>query len=226
MMRGVAKVIRAQYPISQSEITTSPRPTHALDDLGKSVTMTNTCSVELLWLKTKVRYSPADDRAMPKQLMDLVDVHVHPPTKEFLIEAGGSQVKAAAKKSGHTLEPKTIDQILDENSSASVNKIALFAWDAETTSHRPRVAVYPPERRVLSQPPECRSNVNLRTPVSDIRRSFVSLKPVISIHPSLALWGKAACSGDRVECCTIWLVNHQRGGLFAPASILGPTSLS
>jgi len=72
--------------------------------------------------------------------MDFIDVHVHPPTKKFLIEAGGSHVKVAAKKFGHTIEPKTIDQMLDEYSSASVDKIVLFAWDAETTSHTFRVA--------------------------------------------------------------------------------------
>jgi hypothetical protein len=70
---------------------------------------------------------------------DFVDVHVHPPTKEFLVDAGGQHVEAAAKKFGHSIELKTIDQMLQEYSSSGVEKLILFAWDAETTSHRPRV---------------------------------------------------------------------------------------
>ncbi len=68
-----------------------------------------------------------------------VDVHVHPPTKEFLLDAGGRHVEAAAKKFGHSIELKTIDQMLEEYSSCGVEKLVLFAWDAETTSHRPKV---------------------------------------------------------------------------------------
>ncbi len=66
-------------------------------------------------------------------------MHVHPPTKEFLIDAGGRHVEAAAKKFGHAIELKTFDQMLEEYSKCSVEKLVLFAWDAETTSHRPRV---------------------------------------------------------------------------------------
>jgi predicted TIM-barrel fold metal-dependent hydrolase len=69
-----------------------------------------------------------------------VDVHVHPPTKEFLLDAGGRHVEAAAKKFGHAIELRTFDQMLEEYSSCGVEKLVLFAWDAETTSHRPRVA--------------------------------------------------------------------------------------
>jgi hypothetical protein len=68
-----------------------------------------------------------------------IDVHVHPPTKEFLIDAGGTHVEAAARKFGHSIELKTFEQMLDEYSTAGVERIVLFAWDAETTSHRPRV---------------------------------------------------------------------------------------
>jgi predicted TIM-barrel fold metal-dependent hydrolase len=68
-----------------------------------------------------------------------IDVHVHPPTKEFLIDAGGEHVQAAAKKFGQTIELKTFDQMLNEYSVAGVEKLVLFAWDAETTSKRPRV---------------------------------------------------------------------------------------
>jgi predicted TIM-barrel fold metal-dependent hydrolase len=69
-----------------------------------------------------------------------VDVHVHPPTKEFLLDSGGPHVEAAAKKFGHRIELKTFDQMLQEYSDCGIEKLVLFAWDAETTSHRPRVA--------------------------------------------------------------------------------------
>ncbi len=68
-----------------------------------------------------------------------IDVHVHPPTKEFIVDAGGPHVKAAAEKFGHSIELKTFEQMLEEYSAAGVEKLVLFAWDAETTSHRPRV---------------------------------------------------------------------------------------
>jgi len=68
-----------------------------------------------------------------------VDVHVHPPTKEFLLDSGGSHVAAAAKKFGHDVQLKTIEQMLQEYSECRIEKLVLFAWDAETVSHRPRV---------------------------------------------------------------------------------------
>jgi uncharacterized protein len=68
-----------------------------------------------------------------------IDVHVHPPTKEFLIDSGGGHVEAAAKKFGHTIELRTFEQMLDEYTRCGVEKLVLFAWDAETTSHMPRV---------------------------------------------------------------------------------------
>ena len=68
-----------------------------------------------------------------------IDVHVHPPTKEFLIDSGGRHVEAAAKKFGHAVELRTFEQMLDEYTRCGVEKLVLFAWDAETTSHMPRV---------------------------------------------------------------------------------------
>lgn len=76
---------------------------------------------------------------MPATDGGYVDMHVHPPTKEFLIDAGGSDVEAAAKKFGHAIELKSFDQMLSEYSNCAVEKIVLFAWDAETINHRPRV---------------------------------------------------------------------------------------
>jgi len=68
-----------------------------------------------------------------------VDAHVHPPTKEFLVDAGGPQLEAAAKKFGRKLELKTIEEMLDEYTESGVEKLVLFAWDAGTATHRPRV---------------------------------------------------------------------------------------
>jgi hypothetical protein len=69
-----------------------------------------------------------------------VDVHVHPPTEEFVVDAGGPYVEAAAKKFGHSIELKTFDQMLEEFSASGVERSVLFAWDAESTNHRPRVS--------------------------------------------------------------------------------------
>lgn len=68
-----------------------------------------------------------------------IDVHVHPPTKEFLIDSGGRHVEAAAKKFGRTIELRTFEQMLEEYTRCGVEKLVLFAWDAETTSRMPRV---------------------------------------------------------------------------------------
>lgn len=63
---------------------------------------------------------------MPATDGGYVDMHVHPPTKEFLIDAGGSDVEAAAKKFGHAIELKSFDQMLSEYSNCAVEKIVLF----------------------------------------------------------------------------------------------------
>ena len=68
-----------------------------------------------------------------------VDVHVHPPTKEFQIDAGGIHVEAAARKFGHSIQLATVEEMLEEYSACGVEKLALFAWDAETASHMPAV---------------------------------------------------------------------------------------
>jgi len=46
---------------------------------------------------------------------------------------------AAAKKFGHEVELRTVEEMLDEYSKCGIGKIVLFAWDAETASQRPRV---------------------------------------------------------------------------------------
>ena len=77
---------------------------------------------------------------LPTRNSGLVDVHVHPPTKEFLLDAGGPHLEAAAKKFGHEVELRTIEEMLEEYAECGVERLVLFAWDAETASHRPRVS--------------------------------------------------------------------------------------
>lgn len=72
-------------------------------------------------------------------LEHLIDVHVHPPTREFLLDSGGPHIQAAAKKFGHKVELRTVDQMLEEYSRSGISHLVLFAWDAETASQRPRV---------------------------------------------------------------------------------------
>ena len=68
-----------------------------------------------------------------------MDVHVHPPTKEFVVDAGGEHIEAAARKFGHAIELRTIEQMLEEYAQSGVERLVLFAWDAESTSARPPV---------------------------------------------------------------------------------------
>ena len=56
------------------------------------------------------------------------------------MDSGGPPIEAAAKKFGREPELKTIEQMLDEYTECGIEKLVLFAWDAETASHRPRVS--------------------------------------------------------------------------------------
>ena len=56
-----------------------------------------------------------------------------------MLEAGGPHLEAAAKKFGHKVELRTIEEMLGEYAECGVERLVLFAWDAETASHRPRV---------------------------------------------------------------------------------------
>ena len=77
---------------------------------------------------------------MTERGQGFVDVHVHPPTKEFLLDAGGPHISAAAKKFGQVLQLRSIEEMLEEFTACGVSNIVLFAWDAETASHRPPVS--------------------------------------------------------------------------------------
>jgi predicted TIM-barrel fold metal-dependent hydrolase len=77
---------------------------------------------------------------LPQSVGRSIDVHVHPPTKEFLLDSGGQHIEAAAKKFGHPLKMKTIEEMLNEYTECGIERLVLFAWDAETATHRPRVS--------------------------------------------------------------------------------------
>jgi len=119
-----------------------------------------------------------------------IDVHVHPPTREFLLDSGGPHIQAAAKKFGHTLELRTVEQMLEEYSAAGISHLVLFAWDAETTSQRPpvtnefvaQIADGYPERIIgfASVDP------HKKTAVSDLEHAIRDLKlRGLKLHPQV-----------------------------------------
>jgi hypothetical protein len=59
----------------------------------------------------------------PHENDGFVDVHVHPPAKEFLIDAGGVHAEAAAKKFGHEIKLTTFEEMLEEYSSCGVETL-------------------------------------------------------------------------------------------------------
>jgi predicted TIM-barrel fold metal-dependent hydrolase len=125
---------------------------------------------------------------LPQSTAKYVDVHVHPPTKEFLVDSGGPEIAAAAKKFGHQLVLKTVEEMLDEYTECGVDRLVLFAWDAETASHRPRVsnefvsriANKFPERIIgfASVDPQKKSAVrDLQRAVQDLKLQGLKLHP-------------------------------------------------
>jgi len=69
-----------------------------------------------------------------------IDVHVHPPTKEYLVDAGGKYLEAAFKYFRLPFEVKSIEQMIEEFEEAGVEKMVLLAWDAETATGLPKVS--------------------------------------------------------------------------------------
>lgn len=67
------------------------------------------------------------------------DSHVHLPTKEFLVDAGGPFVEHGLKYFG-TKDPfRSRDAMVEEYRKAGIERALLLGWDAETTSKRPRI---------------------------------------------------------------------------------------
>jgi predicted TIM-barrel fold metal-dependent hydrolase len=70
----------------------------------------------------------------------VLDTHVHLPTKAFIEETGGDLVKYGVSYFG-TKEPvRSLERMDEDFDAAGVDKALLLAWDAETTTGRPRLA--------------------------------------------------------------------------------------
>lgn len=70
--------------------------------------------------------------------MGWIDVHVHPPTKEVLVDSFGKygdQHVSFFKMERLTV---SIDEMLKEYDDANVERIVLLGWDAETTTQLPK----------------------------------------------------------------------------------------
>ncbi|HLE47185.1 MAG TPA: amidohydrolase family protein [Candidatus Thermoplasmatota archaeon] len=64
------------------------------------------------------------------------DAHVHLPTKDFLVDAGGPMVEHGLQYFGTKNPFRTIEEMAKEFHAAGVTKAVLLAWDAETATKR------------------------------------------------------------------------------------------
>jgi predicted TIM-barrel fold metal-dependent hydrolase len=70
----------------------------------------------------------------------LFDTHAHPPTEEFLHEAGGQLMADAAARFGTDLETWSIAEMVAEYREAGIGRAVLLGWDAETNTGNPPVS--------------------------------------------------------------------------------------
>jgi hypothetical protein len=70
----------------------------------------------------------------------IVDVHAHPPTKEFLIDSGGQYIAAAARLFRQAVEPKSFEEMLAEYDACGIERILLLAWNNQSVSGLPPVS--------------------------------------------------------------------------------------
>ena len=68
--------------------------------------------------------------------MKAIDVHVHPGTKEDIIDAGGKYLEDALKYFGKKPEPITIEELAQQYQSLDIFGV-LLAWDAQTNTGLP-----------------------------------------------------------------------------------------
>ncbi len=68
--------------------------------------------------------------------MKAIDVHVHPGTKEDIIDAGGKYIADALRYFGKSPEPITIEALAERYRSLDIFGV-LLAWDAETNTGLP-----------------------------------------------------------------------------------------
>lgn len=67
------------------------------------------------------------------------DAHVHLPTKEFLVDAGGPAVEHGLTYFGTKDPIRSIERMVADLHGAGIEKALLLAWDAETSTKRPRI---------------------------------------------------------------------------------------
>lgn len=65
-----------------------------------------------------------------------IDVHVHPSTREWLVDGLGDLKEATEAHFRTEIPVRTVDEMADEMRTAKVLAV-LFAWDAETASGQP-----------------------------------------------------------------------------------------
>lgn len=69
----------------------------------------------------------------------VLDSHVHLPTRDFLVDAGGPLVEHGLQYFGTKNPVRTIEQMVAEYKAAGVSKALLLGWDAETATRRPPI---------------------------------------------------------------------------------------
>jgi predicted TIM-barrel fold metal-dependent hydrolase len=65
-----------------------------------------------------------------------IDVHVHPPTEEFLFRSGGTYLEAAIRRFGGRVKPASLEEMAAEYRAAGIVGIVL-GWDAESSTGLP-----------------------------------------------------------------------------------------
>lgn len=65
------------------------------------------------------------------------DAHVHLPTKEFLVDAGGPAVEHGLRYFGTRDPVRSVGRMVEELTAAGIARAVLLAWDAETATQRP-----------------------------------------------------------------------------------------
>lgn len=68
-----------------------------------------------------------------------IDVHAHPPTADFLHDAGGEMMADAAARFGTDRETWSYEEMVEEYTEAGIERAVLLAWDAETNTGNPPV---------------------------------------------------------------------------------------
>ncbi len=71
--------------------------------------------------------------------MKAIDTHVHPGTKEDMIDCGGKYIEHALKYFGQKVEPLTEEALAERYQSLDAMGV-LLAWDAETNTGNKRLA--------------------------------------------------------------------------------------